>query len=564
EKATEMVSELRGMRIDMQNTMIQLIESVSENPKLLSPSDDVSSSSTNFTLHNLPQPDYVKFVGRESQLLLIRELLKPDNRVWTVVIDGIGGIGKTALALEIAHQYLNRKFAFPEQERFEAIVWTSAKNKMLTADGISPRYQSTQTLQDIYRAISITLEADDIVTKDLKTQHLLIRRLLARRRTLLIIDNLETLEDESVLSFLRDLPAPSKCLVTSRQRIDIAYAIRLVGMTEDDAEIYIRDQATQRNVKLSDNQINLLYRRTGGIPLAISWSIAQIHFGYEVDSVLFKLGNATGDIAQYCFSSSLNAIRRTEAFTILLVISLVPSYSYLNRSKIGQITGLSDSDRDEGLVILERLSLINREKDRFSVLDLVREFTVSEFVSLDGDTGQKLILRLAQVDDIAGAYALEIAKPFMTSETHHELAKQITEILIDEMYKMIQYPDDYYMSMYVNPFEKLATPSAIATLRGIVGGLFQLGWGSSNIEWAEQEALRALCRLGDIDFVILFYAEGLPYTGYLKHEDVVSSLLQYTNIDTVIKTIDSKLQEENSEQVKQGLMDLKQKLATTK
>lgn len=91
EKATEMVSELRGMRIDMQNTMIQLIESVSENPKLLSPSDDVSSSSTNFTLHNLPQPDYVKFVGRESQLLLIRELLKPDNRVWTVVIDGIGG-----------------------------------------------------------------------------------------------------------------------------------------------------------------------------------------------------------------------------------------------------------------------------------------------------------------------------------------------------------------------------------------------------------------------------------------------------------------------------------------
>lgn len=562
ERAAEMVSELRGMRIDLKNTIIQLIESVSEDPKLFGPTYDESSSSTNSALHNLPQPDYINFVGRKSELHLIRDLLKPENRVWIVVIDGLGGIGKTALALEIAQQYLKREFELPEQERFGAIVWTSAKTKVLTADGISPQYQSTQTLQDIYRAISITLEADGIVMKDLATQHLLIRRLLRGRRTLLIIDNLETLEDEGIMSFLRDLPAPSKCLVTSRQRIDVAYAIRLVGMPQDDAEAYIRDQATQRDVNLTDKQIDLLYKRTSGIPLAISWSIAQIHFGYEVDSVLFKLGNAAGDIAHYCFRSSLEAIRETEAFTILLAIALVPSYLYLDRSKLGRITGLSDSDRDEGLVTLERLSLVNREKDRISVLDLVREFTIAEFAALESNIGEKQVLRLAKIDAIAAAYALEKLKPFISSEMHSELAEQVTEILTDELDKTIQYGDDYYLAMYVNPLEKLATLSAIATLRAIVSGLFHLPWGSSNIEWAEQEAMRALCRLGDIGFVVSFYAQGLPYTGYLEQENVVSSLLQFSDIDTIAKAIDSELQEDYSKPVHESLVDLKQKLMT--
>lgn len=43
-------------------------------------------------LHNLPQPDYINFVGRKDELERLKNLLHPQDRVWTVVIDGIGGL----------------------------------------------------------------------------------------------------------------------------------------------------------------------------------------------------------------------------------------------------------------------------------------------------------------------------------------------------------------------------------------------------------------------------------------------------------------------------------------
>ncbi|MFN3742325.1 MAG: hypothetical protein ACK4VW_06605, partial [Anaerolineales bacterium] len=49
--------------------------------------------------HNLPRPDYVRFVGRQRELAWLRQRLSPADRAWIMVLTGIGGVGKTALAL---------------------------------------------------------------------------------------------------------------------------------------------------------------------------------------------------------------------------------------------------------------------------------------------------------------------------------------------------------------------------------------------------------------------------------------------------------------------------------
>jgi hypothetical protein len=85
--------------------------------------------------HNLPPRDYERFVGRQKELEDIRRLLLPypKSRHHLVTIDRIGGIGKSALALETAYLARERYAALPEPERFEAIVWVSAKRTYLTA-----------------------------------------------------------------------------------------------------------------------------------------------------------------------------------------------------------------------------------------------------------------------------------------------------------------------------------------------------------------------------------------------------------------------------------------------
>ena len=93
-------------------------------------------ASVSWPRHNLPPRDYAQFVGRQQELEQITRTLSPRSRSWVVTIDGVGGIGKSALALKVAHVLLARYGELPEAERFDAIVWVSAKRDYLTAGGV--------------------------------------------------------------------------------------------------------------------------------------------------------------------------------------------------------------------------------------------------------------------------------------------------------------------------------------------------------------------------------------------------------------------------------------------
>ena len=101
--------------------------------------------------HNLPQRSYTQFVGRQAELEKLAELMLPHprSRHFVVTLDGIGGVGKSALALELAYRYRDDYASLPESERFAAIVWISAKRTLLTASGIQQRQQTFNTLGDL-------------------------------------------------------------------------------------------------------------------------------------------------------------------------------------------------------------------------------------------------------------------------------------------------------------------------------------------------------------------------------------------------------------------------------
>lgn len=333
--------------------------------------------------HNLPQPDYGRFIGRDTELAQIVQILRPYpySQEHLVTIDGIGGIGKSALALEVAYRFLHKPDALPEAERFDAIVWTSAKQTALTIEGVVQRKQTLRTLDEIYTTISITLEREDITRARLEEQHQIIRKALTQQRVLLIVDNLETIDDEAVMEFLRELPAPTKAIVTTRHRLDVAYPIRLTGMGWNDAKNLISQECHKKNVALTNQEAYKLYKRTGGMPLALVWSIAQIGFGYSIDVVLTRLGNPKGHIAQFCFEGAMMRIRDTGAHKLLMALALFATDA--SRETLGQVAGIGGDilSRDEGLVELEKLSLVNKLSDRFSMLPLTRSYSLNELDS---------------------------------------------------------------------------------------------------------------------------------------------------------------------------------------
>ncbi len=143
----------------------------------------------------------------------------------------------------------------------------------------------------------------------------------ATQRTLLLIDNLETVDDEKLLSFLRELPDPTKALVTTRHRIDVAHPVRLTGMPHADALALISQEAARKAVTLTPDECEHLWQRTGGVPLAIGWSIGLMGIGGSVASVLHRLGSGQSDIARFCFAESVAQLRGRDAYGLLLALA---------------------------------------------------------------------------------------------------------------------------------------------------------------------------------------------------------------------------------------------------
>ncbi len=380
ERATEIVQEMRGLRADVRGAMLGVVEAIGEQQKILAAPDRLALPEPKKVYHNLPQPDYGAFIGREKELAQVHGLLRPypHSRHHVVVIDGIGGIGKSALALEVAHRYLRDYDRLPQEERFDAIIWTSAKSSVLTAGGIISRRQITRTLDDIYATISVALEREDITRARPEEQDELVVKALTQQRTLLIVDNLETLDDERVNAFLRELPAPTKAIVTTRHRIDVAYPVRLTGMPQEDGLVLIAEECLKKSVTLTEAEAEKLYNRTGGVPLAIAWSISQMGFGYGVEAVLTRLGQPSSDITRFCFETTMAAIGGTSAHKALMALSLFAIDA--SREGIGYVADFGPDilTRDEALATLQKLSLADKESDRFYMLPLTRSFANSE------------------------------------------------------------------------------------------------------------------------------------------------------------------------------------------
>jgi predicted ATPase/DNA-binding SARP family transcriptional activator/Tfp pilus assembly protein PilF len=139
------------------------------------------------------------FFGREQELQLALEKLKTDRQeVRLLSITGPGGVGKTRLAVEVAH--LLRQ-AYPEQIAFVPLAELSHKGQLV-------------------EAIIAVLKGPPDTSLPVEER---LKLALSNRKLLLVLDNFEQMEEDCAL-FLRRLleQHPNlRLLVTSRRRLNL-------------------------------------------------------------------------------------------------------------------------------------------------------------------------------------------------------------------------------------------------------------------------------------------------------------------------------------------------------
>lgn len=324
-----------------------------------------------------------RLFGVESKRQSLLPVLTQADAPWSIALDGIGGIGKTSLANNIAHEIM-------QTDRFYDLAWVSAKQEEFSPSvGRQPLGQPALTVDTLIDLLIDQLVEQEFLPTSTKEKQYILTSLLKERPYLIVIDNLETVADyETLIPLLRRLANPTKFLLTSRHSLytySDVFCLNLSELEREDALTFLRYEAKTRGLSTlaaaSETYLDRIYKVVGGNPLALKLVIGQVRvlpLSHVLENLKQALGKKTEDLYTYIYWQAWQALDPSSQ-QVLLIMPLA------QRGTLDQLSVLSELETAElnrALEHLVALSLVEVSSDiehhRYYIHRLTETFLLKE------------------------------------------------------------------------------------------------------------------------------------------------------------------------------------------
>ncbi len=332
----------------------------------------------------LAPPTYSHLFGVSEPLAELRAQLETASGPWLIALEGLGGIGKTALADALA-----RELALTGS--FADVGWVSARQQeFLSASGLQSTHQPALDEDSLVNSLLEQFQAETPLSISAQARLAALTKLLKAAPYLVVIDNLETAVDyQALLPALRKLTNPSRFLLTSRHSLQAqadVFCCSLKELSQADTFVFLRHEAQRRGLAALINaapaQLERIYEVVGGNPLALKLVVGQVAV-FPLPQVLANLKQARGkkinDLYTYIYWQAWNALD-TGGQQALLAMPLAQDGDL---AQLAAVTRLEEDELNEALERLVTLSLVEVGGDdlldrRYRIHRLTETFLLTE------------------------------------------------------------------------------------------------------------------------------------------------------------------------------------------
>ncbi|BAU67468.1 WD-repeat protein (plasmid) [Stanieria sp. NIES-3757] len=329
--------------------------------------------------------DVSVFFGRQEEIITLKKWITSD-RCRSVLLLGMGGIGKTALAIKIAQSI---------QSNFNFIIWRSLRNAPFLDDLLAEIIQFISNKQ----VTTLPKKVEDKIN--------ILLKYLRQSRCLLILDNAESILESNYLQkndFYRqgyenygllfksigETKHQSCLLITSREKLKELTILEgenlpvrcllLKGLLQAEGQGIFQ---TKGLFSGSQTSWQLLLERYGGNPLALKIVASYIKdfFAGNIEDFLEVLqeGLFICDDIRILLQQQFQRLSELEK-QIMYWLAIVRQPILLSQLQKNFVTNISLGDLIQALTELKNRSLIETNNDKFTQQPVVMEYTINELI----------------------------------------------------------------------------------------------------------------------------------------------------------------------------------------